>query len=318
MCKLDLDAIGLNGHHYLSPDRLQDDQYPQAINLLKGGIVYADGVNTVSPTYAQEILSPSLGGALSATFRKYKHKLFGILNGIDQTIWNPETDKSLKIGYNAKDKPEAILKAKESIRNTLRKQFGLELIQRPWIGAITRIVPQKGPELLEEALHQTLERGGSFFLLGSSPIPSLQEHFNKLKKKYADNKNVLLCFEYNETLAHQLYAALDFLLMPSQYEPCGLSQLIAMRYGTIPIVRNTGGLHDTVFDLENGNTTLGNRNGFVFEHSTKADLTNAIQRAVHLFSKNPSEFQAMVKRVMLQDFSWDKPAKKYMEFYESV
>src|SRR5205823_6413034 len=106
------------------------------------------------------------------------------------------------------------------------------------------------PELLEEGLHQTLKLGGTFLLLGSSPVPSIQHHFDKLKKKYADNKNVFFCFEYNEFLAHQLYAALDFLLMPSLFEPCGLSQLIAMRYGTIPIVRRTGGLKDTVIGLE--------------------------------------------------------------------
>lgn len=314
----DLDAIGLKGRDYLNPDQMQDDEYPDAINLLKGGIVYADVVNTVSPTYAKEILTPAIGGALSATFRKYKHKISGILNGIDQTIWNPATDKNLIIGYSSQEGPEAILKAKESARNQLCKQFEIDPHPRPWMGAITRIVPQKGPELIEQGLHQTLERGGSFFLLGSSPIPSLQDHFNHLKKKYAGHKNVFLCFEYNEVLAHQLYAALDFLLMPSHFEPCGLSQLIAMRYGTIPIVRKTGGLQDTVFDLENSNTTLGNRNGFVFEKATKADLTNAIQRAMNLFLKNPSEFQAMVQRVMRQDFSWDKPAKKYIELYTAT
>lgn len=311
----DLDAIGLKGTDYLTKDKLQDNLHSHTINLLKGGVIYADAVNTVSPTYAKEILTHAVGGSLSATFGKYKNKISGILNGIDQTLWNPATDPSLDMTYAAKSTIDTILKAKESARNKLSRQFGLDPNQRPWIGSITRIVPQKGPEFFEEGLHQVLEHKGSFILLGSSPIPSLQDHFNKLKKKHAQNPHVLLHFEYNETIAHQLYAALDFLLMPSHFEPCGLSQLIAMRYGTIPIVHKTGGLQDTVIDYENMEIPIGRRNGLIFQNATKPELNHAIARAIYLFRSNPADFQAMVPRVMNLDFSWEKPAQKYLDLY---
>lgn len=304
----DLDAIGLTSANYASKDKLQDDHQPHAINLLKGGIVFADVVNTVSRTYAKEILNPEIGGSLSATFCKYEKKLSGILNGIDQILWNPATDIALETQYRADQGIEKILSAKESARGQLRKRFDLGKNQRPWIGVITRIVPQKGPKLIEEGLALTLEQNGTFLLLGSSPIPSLQEHFDNLKKKYAKNENVLLHFEYDEMTAHQIYAALDFLLMPSHFEPCGLAQLIAMRYGTIPIVRKTGGLQDTVFD---------ERNGFVFQNETKPDLAHAIKRAVHLFQKNPAEFHALILHVMGQNFSWEKPTQEYLKLYKT-
>ncbi len=312
----DLDAIGLKGQEYLQ--KLHDDQYPNAINLLKGGIVYADCVNTVSPTYAEEILTPEIGGPLSATFRQYKNKLHGILNGIDQSIWNPATDKNLPALYSKTEKAIEIINHKQLILSELQKRFGLGDNKRPWIGAITRLVHQKGPELLEEALRQTIQNGGSYLLLGSSPDPKIQHHFDQLKMKYADNKNVFFYFEYNESLAHQFYSCLDFLIMPSNFEPCGLSQLIAMRYGTIPIVRKTGGLKDTVFDLEDETIPSKKRNGFVFENATKEDLKHAIQRAIQFFMNKQDEYQFLVRRVMQQDFSWDKPTLEYLKLYKKI
>ncbi len=307
----DLDAIGLNGRHYAAKDLLQDDHLPETINLLKGGLVFADLINTVSKTYAKEIKTPEVGGNLSATFCKFASKLSGIVNGIDQILWNPAKDPALEMHYQESLGIDSIQAAKESARNQLRKKFGLGENQRPWVGVITRIVSQKGPKLIEEGLIQTLELNGSFLLLGSSPIPSLQSHFDLLKKKYAQNKNVLLHFEYDETIAHQIYAALDFLLMPSHFEPCGLAQLIAMRYGTIPIVRKTGGLQDTVFDEDEKRQ----RNGFVFQNETKADLAHVMKRAVDLFQNNKTAFESLILHAMRQDFSWEKPAKEYIKLY---
>ena len=180
----DLDAIGLKGKTYLEKEKLQDEEHPQTINLLKGGIIYADKVNTVSPSYAKEILTRKIGGTLSKVLRKHKGKLFGILNSIDQTIWDPAHDIYIPSKYGAKDPVNKIIKAKEEARNQLRKQFGLGENRRPWVGSITRLVSQKSPELIEEGLLKTLKLGGSFLLLGSSPIRSLQAHFNKLKKKF--------------------------------------------------------------------------------------------------------------------------------------
>ncbi len=305
----DLDAIGLKGKTYLEKGKLQDEGHPRTINLLKGGIIYADKVNTVSPSYAKEILTPKIGGTLSKVLRKNKDKLSGILNGIDQTIWDPSQDPYISAQYSAQDPLEKILKAKEDARNQIHKRFGLGDNRRPWVGSITRIVPQKSPELIEEGLCKTLKMGGSFFLLGSSPTRALQSHFNKLKKKYEDNKNVLFFFEYNEPLSHQLYAAFDFFLMPSRFEPCGLAQLISMRYGTLPIVRKTGGLQDTVFDLENG---------FVFEKATKKDTRSAVERAIHLFKEDEKAFHSMIHHAMHQDFGWKEAAQQYLELYEST
>lgn len=309
----DLEAIDLKQDYSA---KLHDDQYPDALNLLKGGIIYADAVNTVSPTYAQDVLNESAVGSISSTFRTYKEKLTGILNGIDQKMWNPYMDKHLPTHYSPRNKPANIINKKQLILNDLRKRFGLGENQRPWVGAITRLVYQKGLELLEQALYQTLELGGSFILLGSSPIPAIQHHFDHLKENYKNNNNVLFCFEYNEAFSHELYGALDFLVMPSLFEPCGLSQLIAMRYGTVPIVRKTGGLKDTVFDLDDETVPFENRNGFVFENPTKEDLHDALKRAFQFFRKK-EDYQNLVKRIMKQDFGWEKPTEKYLKLYNN-
>jgi starch synthase len=306
----DLDQIGLNGESYLTKEKLQDDnlKYPQSINLLKGGIVYSDAIVPVSPSYAQEILTPEYGFHLDGALRKKRGVITGILNGIDTTLWNPEQDAHLQTNYAV----ESALKGKEKAK----ERFKLE--KKPWVGAITRLVPQKGPELLESALKKTLELGGSFLLLGSSPIPKLQEHFNKLKEKYKGNSQVFLHFEYNEALAHQIYAALDLLIVPSHFEPCGLTQLIGMRYGAVPIVRETGGLKDTVFDCEDSKIPVAQRNGFTFRAPTPAAMNHAIERAFLLYRKEPASFKSIIRRGMEADFSWDKPAKEYLKLYRAL
>lgn len=308
----DLDAIGLKGENYLVKEKLQDDNpaNPKLINLLKGGIVYANAVNAVSPTYAKEIMTAEMGDHLDATFRKYKAKLTGILNGLDLELWDP--------GYKAEDPIEAILKAKEASRDALRKQFGLSKNHRPWIGAITRLVAQKGPELLEEALRQTLRLGGVFVLLGSSPIPKMQAHFEDLKAKYAGNSQLLLHFAYDENLARRIYAALDFLIIPSLYEPCGLTQMIAMHYGTIPIARATGGHKDTIFDCENPLVEANRRNGFLFPNYSPASMTEGLERAVRLFKQNPALIQTLVRNGMRMDWSWKHPAQEYLQLYRKM
>lgn len=308
----DLDAIGLNGSHYLTPDRLQDDnpKFPKTINLLKGGIVYADAIVPVSPSYAKEILNPEYGFNLNITLRKVQPKIKGILNGIDTTLWNPEKDKDLVVPY-------AVESANKG-KGANRAKFFIDQTKRPWIGAITRLVPQKGPELIEETLKTTLELGGSFLLIGSSPIPTVQAHFDQLKQKYDRNPQVLLHYEYDEAMAHLLYAALDFLVVPSHFEPCGLTQMIAMRYGTVPIVRATGGLQDTVFDCENSKYPIKQRNGFTFADRTKTSLNATLKRAFTLFKSEPATFQSLIRRGMESDFSWKAPAQKYLNLYRSL
>ncbi len=311
----DLDWIGMKGPNYLTADRMQDDdpKFPKTINLLKGGIVYADAIVPVSPTYSTEILTPEYGFNLETTLRKMPKKIKGILNGIDTTIWDPAKDERIGAHYTA----ESAKIGKEANRKRL-SVYGIDREKRPWVGAITRLVPQKGPELLEEALKTTLELGGSFLLLGSSPIPKIQEHFERLSQKYKGHPQVMLHGHYDEDLAHLLYAALDLLVVPSHFEPCGLTQLIAMRYGTVPIVRATGGLKDTVFDCENFQIPIQRRNGFSFADATQASLNSALQRAFRLYREEPFTFQSLIRRGMQSDFSWKKPAQEYLKLYRSL
>jgi starch synthase len=312
----DLDALGISGKKYLTPDRLQDNIHPQNLNLLKGAIVYSDAITAVSPGYAQEILTPLFGCHLDSTLLKHKGKLTGILNGIDEKLWDPSKDPSLTAHFSAEHSLFQIDQAKTANKEALAKRFHLASKKRPWVGAVTRLVPQKGPEMLEEALHYTLQSGGVFILLGSSPIEAVQEHFEALKERYNGNRQVLLQLNYDEPLAHQIYAALDFSLIPSHFEPCGLTQLISMRYGTIPIVRSTGGLRDTVFDYDNYKVPSASRNGFSFLRPKELQAT--LQRAFALLKDDPDSFHSLMKRAMQTDSSWKKPAAEYKKLYLAV
>ncbi|PIS01937.1 MAG: glycogen synthase [Chlamydiae bacterium CG10_big_fil_rev_8_21_14_0_10_42_34] len=305
----DLDLIGMNGAEYLRAERLMDENpnFPHSINLLKGGIVYSDAVIPVSPSYAKEILLPEFSFGLQSTLKKAAHKTRGILNGIDTTIWDPSKDKSLVSTYSL----ETVTKGKQKNRES----FDLDLHKRPWVGAVTRLVPQKGPDLIIEAIEKTIELGGTFLLLGSSPIAEIQEQFNQVQKKYQGNPQVLLNYNYDDQLAHLIYGALDLLLVPSRFEPCGLTQLIAMRYGTVPIVRSTGGLKDTVFDCDDPSVAVEKRNGFTFADFTKKSMCSALERAFHLFRTDPTSFHTLIRRGMQSDFSWKKPALEYQKIY---
>ncbi len=317
----DLDAIGLHGSQYLTKEKLQDDSpnYSHLMNLLKGGIVYSDAVNTVSPSYAKEILQEApFQHSLHITLNKYKNKISGILNGIDQKLWDPKSDPYLIKHYSSKNSITSILKAKQEAKQTLNQQFNIQENNLPWIGAVTRIVYQKNPKLIEEGLRYAIQKGCNFLLLGSSPDPSIQNHYNHLKQEFEQNPKALLHFAYDEALAHQIYAALDFLFIPSVYEPCGLSQLIAMRYGTIPIARSTGGLKDTVFDNEDASTPANSRNGFSFQHSNTQEMQNTLDRAIHFYTQETTSYQSMVSRIIKLNFSWQKPAKEYLRLYQTM
>lgn len=317
----DLDAIGLDGSKYLIKEKLQDDdpKHPHTINLLKGGIVYSDAVNTVSPSYAKEILEEaSFNYSLNVTLNQHKNKISGILNGIDQKLWDPMQDPHLSKHYNFKEPVPSILAAKQNAKDLLQKKFHLEMNKLPWIGSITRIVYQKDPKLLEQGLRHALKKGCNFLLLGSSPDPSIQKHFDHLKQEFHQNSQVLLHFAYNEALAHQIYAALDFIFIPSVYEPCGLTQLISMRYGTIPIARSTGGLKDTIFDYGNRSIPVEQRNGFIFQSSNISEMESTLDRAIDFFRAESSSCQSMIRRIMQLNFSWQRPAQEYLRLYQKI
>ena len=306
----DLTAIEIP-YELTEPLKGDNPHFPETVNLLKAGIIYSDAIVTVSPTYAKEILTPQYGFGLEKILQQNKTKLLGILNGLDAKLWNPETDPFLKQHYTASDSMKKVLNAKQKTKKSI-----FNSTNQPWIGTISRLVPQKGPELIEEALRKTVEMGGVFIILGSSPIPEIQSHFESLKQSYKDNPNVQIILEYNEELSHTLFAALDFLVVPSHFEPCGLTQMIAMRFGTVPIVRATGGLKDTVYDCEDFSNPAQIRNGFSFQKATKQDMAHTIQRAIHLFKNDPIAFQSLIKHGMNTDFSWKRPAREYLRIYQ--
>lgn len=297
----ELPKIGLECNKYNTPEQLQDPIYPEAANLLKGGIVNADAITTVSPSYMKEILTPEGGKGLESIIRQYQEKFIGILNGIDQEYWNPETDLYLPFHFSAK-KP----KNKERIKKALQKRLEIKVENVPLVGAVTRLVPQKGIELIKDALDYTLKNGGQFVLLGSSPLPYIQHDFEQLKQRHSGNPHVFLQLVHDEEIAHLIYAASDILLMPSLFEPCGLSQLIALRYGALPLVRNTGGLKDTIFN---------EINGFTFDDSTTEALHHAMDQMFFCYKNDPFKWKLMMKNGMNAPFHWHESVKRYLEIY---
>lgn len=320
----DLDKIGLEGKYYLNPERMQDDNSKETINLLKGGVVYADFTTTVSPTYAKEIMTSEFGKGLEQTFRKYKNKIAGILNGLDYSYWNPEIDRYLESHYSprvlpANKKDHNTLDKKAFIKTVLREKMGLDKEHRPIVGCIARLVPQKSPELIRHALFRTLEMGGQFVLLGTSPIPSIHNEFIELRKHFEDHPQASLILYQDEQLAHYIYAGSDMFIVPSVFEPCGLTQLISLKYGTVPIVRKTGGLADTISDVDLSDCEgVTKCNGYTFDGLDAKSLDFALDRAIKCWYEEPAKWRKLMITGMSMDFSWNKPANEYVDIYKKV
>jgi starch synthase len=292
-------------------EKLQDPSEPKLVNLLRGGIECADRVTTVSPTYRDEILTAK-EHKLYTILQQHKKKITGILNGIDDTsFWNPISDPYLSAHYNTKnvsDKDfDKIVEGKRKNRTRLCNQLNLKLDHAPLIASITRLVSQKAPHLIVHALHKTLEHKGQFILLGSTPTKDVEKEFLDLKLALVDNRNVAICLNKDEEIAHLIYAAADMILVPSIFEPCGLTQIIAMRYGTVPIVRKTGGLADTVFDA---------KNGFSFTEATFHGLDSGLERALDCF-QHRDQWKKIVMNGVAADFSWHNSVKEYLKVYSS-
>lgn len=281
-------------------------------NLLQGGIVCCDRINTVSPTYAKELLQSY------PLLQKYRTKFFGILNGIDQTVWNPATDPHLPLPYRNDHSLATIQRGKEAARIAIAKRFHIPLQGRPWIGAITRITAQKGPELLLQGIEATVAKGGTFCLLGTPSNEEMASLFRAAQRKWEKHPQVILQFVWEESLAHQLFAALDFLFAPSTFEPCGLVQMIALRYGTIPIVRKTGGFLDTVFDFEDSQIAQNQRNGFLLDSKDPSLIEPLFERIFSLWKRERLSLERMAKRGMETDRSWSIPAKAYQKLYRQL
>ncbi|MCH9620906.1 MAG: Glycogen synthase [Chlamydiia bacterium] len=307
-----LSRIGLNGADFLSKERMQDPVKPEMINLLKGAITYSDQVVTVSPTYAQEIKTPEFSFGLTQTVEKFKSKLHGILNGIEIDTWNPKTDQYISHKYPANSTfIHDIIRNKELNKKALFKELGLApKINGPLVICITRIASQKAPELILHALKQVNELGGTFILLGSICEPQLEKDFHQAKAVYKNHPNIHLCFEFKEDLAHKLFAAADAIFIPSKFEPCGLTQIISMRYGTVPIGRNTGGLKDTITDISKPLST-----GFIFNDLAKIQVDKALEKAFDLYANHPSKWQSLIQNGMNRDASWAPAAALYEKIY---
>lgn len=319
----DLDKIGLPGKDYLKPSKLQDNHSPTVINLIKGGIVYADYVTTVSPNYANEVKTPALGKGLDKTLLEYEDKFVGILNGIDYSYWNPEIDRHLPAHFSSRELPKdkkdkATLDQKSFTKKILREKLTLEEMHKPIVGCIARLVPQKGTELIKHALKFTLEKGGQFVLLGSSPIVSINADFHALKHAYAENPNVHFILHHQEDLAHLIYAASDMFIVPSLFEPCGLTQMIALKYGSIPIVRRTGGLADTIFDVDFSGKPIEETNGYTFDTPDMKGVESALGRAIDCWFHQPDRWRKLMIRGMNIDFSWNIPSNYYLDIYKKI
>ena len=279
-------------------------EYFGQINLLKGGLVYADLLSTVSPTYAQEIQTAEAGAGLEGLLRHRAGELFGILNGIDTTIWEPGRDERIFANYTI-NKPSGKTTNKLELQKSLRLRVDAKV---SLAAIIARLDPQKGFDLLLEAAPEILELGIQLVLLGSGQLRYLKD-FATLQERFRGQVSVNKGFD--EELGRRIYAGADLFLMPSRYEPCGLGQMIAMRYGTIPVVRRTGGLADTVVDFDQ-NEEVGN--GFVFDEFEATALVDAITRAVARFGDGKI-WPGLIRRAMTADFSWEKACQRYLEVY---
>ncbi|XP_059289276.1 probable starch synthase 4, chloroplastic/amyloplastic isoform X1 [Lycium ferocissimum] len=311
----ELTSCGLDAYHLNRPDRMQDNSANDRINPVKGAIVFSNIVTTVSPTYAQEVRTSQGGKGLHATINSHSKKFAGILNGIDTDAWNPASDNFLKVQYSASD-----IEGKLENKEALRRLLGLSSseIRRPLVGCITRLVPQKGVHLIRHAIYRTLELGGQFVLLGSSPVPHIQREFEEIGNRFQNHENARLVLKYDEALSHLIYAASDMLIIPSIFEPCGLTQMIAMRYGSIPIARKTGGLNDSVFDVDDDTIPVQFRNGFTFVTADEQGFNNALERAFNYYMNNAETWKELVHNDMSMDFSWDSSASQYEELYQKA
>lgn len=297
-----------------NPQLLTDLKIPPANSFLELGITYADAVTTVSPTYEKEIQTSIGGWGLDKLLTKNVSKLTGILNGIDPEYWNPEKDPHLFQKYSLSSLSH-IQHGKKANQAHLRQLLGLTPSHLPLVACVTRLVSQKGPQLIAHALLRTLEKGGQFVLLGSSGTPEITHEFRLLKERFADNPHLSLNFDRNESLAHLIYASADLLLIPSLFEPCGLTQLIAMRYGTIPLVRKTGGLADTVFDIDTATVPVTQRNGFTFDFPDTAGINWALDRALECFAHDKKKWHSLIENGSKLDFSWKQSVQDYLKVY---
>ncbi len=300
------DVFAINAEHYTLMS------YDGCINLVKAAIECADRVTTVSPTYAQEIMTPTYSHRLHFILARHSGKVSGILNGIDTTYYNPAADPDIPVCYTPENPAD---KAEDKL--AFQREYGLpEDKDAPMMAVISRLAAHKGIDIIAGVLRQVLDAHprAQFVVLGTGE-GQYENFFRQLERDYPGRVRSFIT--YNRALSKKIYAAADIFLMPSRSEPCGLSQMIACRYGTVPVVRETGGLYDSIkpFYVDDKGA---HGNGFTFANYEASELEERTSAALDLYEKNPAEFAALRHRAMTSDFSWDVSAAKYMELYEGM
>jgi len=300
--KEDLRLTGL-GPDVFTPEGIE---FWGKINFLKAGLVYADSITTVSKTYSREIQTPEYGCGLEGVLLKRAGDLFGIVNGIDNKEWDPARDRDIPRAYSASK-----LGGKAECKKALSALAGLSPSDGPLLGMVTRLADQKGLDILTEALPDIMSLGAQIIILGTG-----DEKYHRILTEAARNRKARMrvLLQYDDRLARRIYAGCDLFLMPSRYEPCGLGQMIALRYGTVPVVRKTGGLADTVADY---NPKTGSGTGFLFEEYSAPALVDGLRRAVEVY-QDGKRWKRLMQNGMKQDFSWERSAKEYVKVYRKA
>jgi starch synthase len=297
--------LGLDENEYFTDSTLK---YYEGISFMKWAVLTADRITTVSKSYSEEIREPELGYGLNNILEKRKQLLSGIQNGIDYEVFNPATDRAIYFNYDLYS-----LDNKYKNKSKVQEELGFKVNQHiPVISMITRLTDQKGVGLLEGIVGQLMELDIQLIIIGTG-----EDHYEQdlryFSRKYSDKFSAII--EFNEDLSKKIYSASDMFLMPSKFEPCGLSQLISMRYGTVPIVRATGGLKDTVKDYSE---YTGEGDGFTFKGYDALEFFNAIKRAVNIFNKDKISWKKLCARIMSKDNSWKVSSYKYKKLYEKL
>jgi len=285
-------------------------EYYGKLNLLKTGLVFADSISTVSPRYAEEIQTPVFGYGLEGVLQYRRNVLTGILNGIDEKEWNPATDTLLPATYT----PESVEQGKPVCKAALQREFGLpERPDVPVIGLIGRLTEQKGVDMITDVIPEWLERSDLQWVILGKGDPKYHRALDRFVRRAPEKFAVRL--EYSNEMAHLIEAGADMFLMPSRYEPCGLNQMYSLKYGTVPIVRETGGLADTITNTTEQTLADGTANGFSFREDIAQALSETIQRAVDAYH-HPQVWRQLIATGMRQDWSWTHSAAEYVKLYE--
>ncbi|HSO45915.1 MAG TPA: glycogen synthase GlgA, partial [Rhodoferax sp.] len=280
------------------------------LSFMKAGLYYADHITTVSPTYAREIQTPEQGCGLDGLLRSRAHDLSGILNAVDEAVWNPATDAAIAHAFDAK-KPAGKARCKAA----LQLELGLtEQAETPLFGVVSRLTEQKGLHLVLAVLDELIARGGQLVVLGTGDV-ALEAAFKA--RAAAHPQAVSVRIGYDEAFAHRIFAATDVTLVPSRFEPCGLTQMYGLKYGSLPLAHRVGGLADTVVDCALENLADGTANGFVFDDFTSEALARAMRRAFALYERR-SEWRSVRQRAMQQPLGWDKAAAQYVALYQRL